>query len=215
MDTQGKYPVQGGTGLGDPDRIENLGETQLPYSVFLDFVLSLGENKFKAGSWDLVRLNSNSFSDEVCQFVVGCGLPKYVLDLPPDMRNTPEICTQLGRISLPQFTGISLGLIGEGRGDVSRRADSPEFEELQAQIDALRADQLNLEQRRNEEKRRKNSEESSCFSPTPTCCDIETCKPKPSPQSILKEREEKEAERKDKTGLVRNKSLKRVSFEEH
>merc|ERR1712089_20863 len=206
---------QGGTGLGDPDRIENLGETQLPYSVFLDFVLSLGENKFKAGSWDLVRLNSNSFSDEVCQFVVGCGLPKYVLDLPPDMRNTPEICTQLGRISLPQFTGISLGLIGEGRGDVSRRADSPEFEELQAQIDALRADQLNLEQRRNaaniretkkekkktkeqkkkkkkrkEEKRRKNSEESSCFSPTPTCCDIETCKPKPSPQSILKEREE-------------------------
>jgi len=203
-------------------------------------VLSLGENKFKAGSWDLVRLNSNSFSDEVCQFVVGCGLPKYVLDLPPDMRNTPEICTQLGRISLPQFTGISLGLIGEGRGDVSRRADSPEFEELQAQIDALRADQHNLEQRRNaaniretkkekkktkeekeerkkrkEEKRRKNSEESSCFSPTPTCCDIETCKPKPSPQSILKEREEKEAERKDKTGLVRNKSLKRVSFEEH
>merc|ERR1711962_1120204 len=88
----------------------------------------------------------------------------------------------------------------------------------------------NLEQRRNaaniretkkekkktkEEKRRKNSEESSCFSPTPACCDIETCKPKPSPQSILKEREEKEAERKDKTGLVRNKSLKRVSFEEH
>merc|ERR1712080_383920 len=148
-------------------------------------------------------------SDEVSQFVLGCGLPKYVLDLPADMRNTPEICTQLGRISLPQFSGISLGLIGEGRGDVTRRADSPEFEELQAQIDALRADQLNLEQRRNaanirekkktkeekeerkkrkEEKRRKNSEESSCFSPTPTCCDIETCKPQTSPQSILKER---------------------------
>jgi len=72
-----------------------------------------------------------------------------VLDLPPDMHTTPEICTQLGRISAPQFSGISLGLIGEGKGEVTRRADSPEFEELQAQINALRADQLNLEQRRN------------------------------------------------------------------
>jgi len=141
--------VPGSTGLGDPDRIENLGDTQLPYSVFLDYLLTLGENKFKAGSWDLVNLNSNSFSDELSQFICGQGLPKYILELPPDMRTTPEICTQMGRISAPQFSGISLGLIRESRTGRARREESPEFEQLQAQIDALRADQLSREQRRN------------------------------------------------------------------
>ena len=38
---------QGGSVLGQPSRVETLGETQLPYSVFLDYVLSLGENKFR------------------------------------------------------------------------------------------------------------------------------------------------------------------------
>ena len=38
---------QGASVLGHPKRVETLGETQLPYSVFLDFVLSLGENKFR------------------------------------------------------------------------------------------------------------------------------------------------------------------------
>ena len=38
---------QGGFVLGEPERIESLGETQLPYSVFLDFVLSLGDTKYK------------------------------------------------------------------------------------------------------------------------------------------------------------------------
>jgi len=141
--------VPGSTGLGEPDRIENLGDTQLPYSVFLDYLLTIGENKFKAGSWDLVNLNSNSFSDELSQFICGQGLPKYILELPPDMRTTPEICTQMGRISAPQFSGISLGLISESRTGRARREESPEFEQLQAQIDALRADQLSLEQRRN------------------------------------------------------------------
>ena len=38
---------QGASVLGQPSRVERLGETQLPYSVFLDYVLSLGENKFR------------------------------------------------------------------------------------------------------------------------------------------------------------------------
>ena len=38
---------QGGFVLGEPQRIESLGETQLPYSVFLDFILSLGDSKYK------------------------------------------------------------------------------------------------------------------------------------------------------------------------
>ena len=33
--------------VGDPGRQETIGETQLPYSVFLDYILSLAETKFK------------------------------------------------------------------------------------------------------------------------------------------------------------------------
>ena len=70
--------------------------------IFLEPIL-------RAGSWDLVNLNSNSFSDELSQFICGQvvinrtepgkyvttvnlvshqGLPKYILEVPPDMRTT-------------------------------------------------------------------------------------------------------------------------------
>ena len=38
---------QGGCVLGDPHKVESIGDTQLPYSVFLDYVLSLGDSKYK------------------------------------------------------------------------------------------------------------------------------------------------------------------------
>ena len=41
------YFFQGGSVLGEPQKIESLGETQLPYSVFLDYILSIGDTKFK------------------------------------------------------------------------------------------------------------------------------------------------------------------------
>eukprot|EP00092_Neocalanus_flemingeri_P026076 GFUD01028261.1.p1 GENE.GFUD01028261.1~~GFUD01028261.1.p1 ORF type:complete len:722 (-),score=173.26 GFUD01028261.1:264-2429(-) len=167
--------IPGGTGLGDPDRIENIGETQLPYSVFLDYVLSLGETKFKPGTWDLVKFNANYFADEVSQFVCGSGLPKYILDLPQELLETPigpEISAEAEKVSTKaqEASGITFGLIGNRTvGSLAPRVreSSPEFDELQAQIDALRADQLSLEERRNalnlkdskkEEKKKKKKE---------------------------------------------------------
>merc|ERR1712080_461987 len=81
---------QGGTALGKPDRVEHLGETQIPYSVFLDYLLSLGETKYKSGTWNLVKHNCNSFTDEVSQFICGSGVPKYILDLPDQILNTAD-----------------------------------------------------------------------------------------------------------------------------
>jgi len=149
--------IPGGTGLGDPDRIENIGETQLPYSVYLDYILSIGETKFKPGTWDLVNFNSNCFADEVSQFVCGSSLPKYILDLPQELLETPigpEIRAEAEKVSAKTqgSSGITFGLIGNrtvGTLAPRVRENSPEFDELQAQIDALRADQLSLEERRN------------------------------------------------------------------
>ena len=39
--------IQSSSVLGQPERKENIGETQLPYSVFLDYIVSLAETKFK------------------------------------------------------------------------------------------------------------------------------------------------------------------------
>jgi hypothetical protein len=39
--------LQCGTVLGEPNRVVNLGETFIPYQVFLDYVLGLGESTFR------------------------------------------------------------------------------------------------------------------------------------------------------------------------
>jgi len=140
-------------------------------------VLSLSDTKFKPGTWDLVRLNTNNFCDELSQFLCGSGVPKYILDVPNNLLETPlgaDISLELERInsehqSLGSSGLIFQSLIGSSSSEnlVLRRSSrnhSPELEELEAQIEALRADQLTLEERRNalnlkeskkEEKRKK------------------------------------------------------------
>lgn len=42
----GGFYFQGGTVLGEPQRVEKLGDTFLPYSVFLEYINGLGTSKF-------------------------------------------------------------------------------------------------------------------------------------------------------------------------
>lgn len=42
---------QGGTILGDPDRVEELGESQVPYQLFLEYIFGLGEATYKYVYW--------------------------------------------------------------------------------------------------------------------------------------------------------------------
>jgi len=140
--------IPGASVLGQPSRVERLGETQLPYSVFLDYVLSLGENKFRPGYWHLVTFNSNIFCDEVAQFLAGVGLPKFTLDINPEILETSvgkEASKQAENLSssCEAGSGLALGLIRD-RTDQDifssrvNRENSPDFEDLQAQISALR-----------------------------------------------------------------------------
>ena len=39
--------LQGETILGEPDQILKLGRTELPYSVFLEYIFALGESTYK------------------------------------------------------------------------------------------------------------------------------------------------------------------------
>ena len=61
-----------------------MGDTEIPYSIFFDFVLSLSENAFRPMSYDVRNHNSTKFCEEVLQFTCGVRVPKYLLELPQD-----------------------------------------------------------------------------------------------------------------------------------
>ena len=78
------FHFQRGTIYGEPKRFEHMGDTEIPYSIFFDFVLSLSENAFRPMSYDVRNHNSTKFCEEVLQFTCGVRVPKYLLELPQD-----------------------------------------------------------------------------------------------------------------------------------
>merc|ERR1711899_357975 len=144
-------PFSGGeTLLGEPDRVEKIGTTEIPYQIFLEFILNLGETRYKKGSFNLQDNNGINFADDVAQFVCSISIPKYLLHLPHIVFETPfgedEVIPLLDRISERGQT------IGEGiqrsqnflqnyvpRAPGKTRELSPDLLELQAEIDAIRA----------------------------------------------------------------------------
>ncbi|KAK3867583.1 hypothetical protein Pcinc_026964, partial [Petrolisthes cinctipes] len=92
-----------GTILGEPDRVEELGESQVPYQLFLEYIFGLGEATYKPGAYDLFKHNCNNFSDEVSQFLCGHGIPKHILQLPDEVLNTP-----LGQMLSPMLASMQV-----------------------------------------------------------------------------------------------------------
>ncbi|XP_049800509.1 uncharacterized protein LOC126235755 isoform X2 [Schistocerca nitens] len=146
----------GGTVLGDPDRVIDLGETYIPYPVFLEYILGLGESTFSPISYDIFSHNCNNFSHEVGQFLCGKGIPKYILDLPEEILSTPlgqslrPVIDSLNQIS--RGVGINTGsdLRNYTPQDSRRsRQESPEFAELNSAIEEVRRNSVALEERRN------------------------------------------------------------------
>ncbi|XP_069683479.1 uncharacterized protein [Periplaneta americana] len=146
-----------GTILGEPDQILNLGETFIPYQVFLEYVLGLGETTFSPGAYDLFKHNCNNFTNEVSQFLCGKGIPKYILDVPEEILSTP-----IGQSLRPLIDSLSEGARGVTFGQNAsnglrdyepqsrrERAESPDFLELNTAIDEVRRNSVALEERRN------------------------------------------------------------------
>ena len=72
----------GGTMMGQPMRIEHLGETSLSLDAFMDYLHGLGQDLFRGARYDLFKHNCNNFSNHVAQFLCGRTIPQYILDLP-------------------------------------------------------------------------------------------------------------------------------------
>lgn len=71
-----------------PVRTVALGETTKTQQE-LETYLRANSARFTDATYDLLRHNCNNFSNEVSRFLVGTGIPQYILDLPNEALNTP------------------------------------------------------------------------------------------------------------------------------
>lgn len=79
----------GNTILGPPELTVDLGSTEVPEEVFMEYLTSLGESTFSGDKYHLLDHNCNTFSNEVAQFLTGKRIPSYVTDLPSEVMSTP------------------------------------------------------------------------------------------------------------------------------
>ncbi|XP_031571361.1 uncharacterized protein LOC116305562 [Actinia tenebrosa] len=83
-----EYCRPGGTILGQPDEVINLGDTHIPEDVFMEYLRGLGADAFRADKYHLFEHNCNKFSNEVTMFLTGRKIPKHIHDLPNDILNS-------------------------------------------------------------------------------------------------------------------------------
>ncbi|CAH8355179.1 unnamed protein product [Eruca vesicaria subsp. sativa] len=78
----------GTTPYGAPLRTVELGESHVPKDVFEMYLEEISP-RYTAESYNLLTHNCNNFSNEVAQFLVGKGIPDYILQLPSEVMNSP------------------------------------------------------------------------------------------------------------------------------
>ncbi|CAH0579552.1 unnamed protein product [Chrysodeixis includens] len=154
----------GSTQLGAPYRVERLGETFVPYQMFLEYIHALGTTTYTPSSYNLLEHNCNHFSEEVAQFLCGAHIPKHIVAQPEELLPSAHSALQglLDSMLPRQQTVYTNG------GLRHNRQDSPDYLTLNTQIEEARvasqeldarrsslAEKLARKQRRRDKRRRK------------------------------------------------------------
>ncbi|KAI9051335.1 hypothetical protein LZ554_004382 [Drepanopeziza brunnea f. sp. 'monogermtubi'] len=100
----------GRTHLGPPMQILDLGTTNLPMDVIMEYLESL-RDIFTAEAYDLWSHNCNNFSNDFATFLLGQGIPEHITNLPQSVLNTP-----LGRALVPQINQMAARRQGPNGG---------------------------------------------------------------------------------------------------
>ena len=74
--------------MGQPTKIETMGNTEVPFEVFTEYLHSIS-SEFVPSKYNLLEHNCNNFSNEITQFLTGKEFPKYIIDLPKEVLSTP------------------------------------------------------------------------------------------------------------------------------
>ncbi|KAF9158713.1 hypothetical protein DFQ26_007312 [Actinomortierella ambigua] len=80
--------VPGGTMHGTPLERIDMGETEIPQDIFIEFVDNMRET-YTADRYHLLDNNCNNFSNDMCNFLVGKSIPSHITSLPADFLQTP------------------------------------------------------------------------------------------------------------------------------
>jgi len=88
------------TPYGRPLRVVELGVTHLPREVFEDYLRDIAP-RYTAETYRLLTHNCNNFSNEVAQFLVGAGIPDYILNLPAEVMSSP-----MGPLIMPMIQNL-------------------------------------------------------------------------------------------------------------
>ncbi|XP_066905442.1 uncharacterized protein [Halyomorpha halys] len=129
-----------GTLLHEPLKKILLGKTFIPEQVFDEYLNGLAESEFRGDQYDLLKHNCNNFSDTLSRFLVGNGIPDYILKLPEEILSTP-----FGQ----RFQGLieQISQNSPNLQPVQRRAASPEFYQLNSDIEAASESKTSEERR--------------------------------------------------------------------
>lgn len=92
-----QFSVPGGTHHGNPMEKIHLGVTSLTDEIFLEYLDSL-KSIYSPEAYDLFQHNCNNFTNDVAQFLCGCGIPEHIVSLPQTVLQTP-----FGQMLRPQL----------------------------------------------------------------------------------------------------------------
>ncbi|CAO2047057.1 unnamed protein product [Urochloa humidicola] len=90
----------GSTPYGRPMRVVELGVTHIPRETFEDYLREIAP-RYAAETYRLLTHNCNNFSNEVAQFLVGAGIPDYILNLPAEVMSSP-----MGPLIMPMIQNL-------------------------------------------------------------------------------------------------------------
>lgn len=99
----------GCTVLGEPQSIIQLGVTEIPYQLFLEYIFGLGSSTYATGTYDLFHHNCNNFTNELSNFLFGKSIPDEILNLPKEVLETP-----LGKTIASFLGGLNIRPPGQG-----------------------------------------------------------------------------------------------------
>ncbi|CDU20706.1 PPPDE peptidase domain-containing protein, putative [Plasmodium yoelii] len=72
-----------------PVEIIDMGETEVDKTFFHDYLDGIRPN-FTADKYNLINWNCNNFTNEACNFLLGKGIPEYILNTPYEVMSTPK-----------------------------------------------------------------------------------------------------------------------------
>ncbi|XP_078427811.1 PPPDE putative thiol peptidase family protein [Wolffia australiana] len=135
-----QHTPMGRTPYGTPVKVFDLGVTHVPKELFEEYLAEIGP-RYTMETYSLLEHNCNNFSNEVAQFLVGVGIPDYILRLPHEVKSSPmgalilpmiqqlETTLRVGAVpQAPQFRSSAASRAGPTEGPSEKTEKAAELE---------------------------------------------------------------------------------------